>query len=126
MKSKSRLPVVSARTVFGRVVRAVQRAYRSNPSWSHIAALYGVSKGTANRVGHGYEPKSPAIRRALRLPIYIRVLACATCGHMHLNPSKVCPTRNRVNRQIRMSISDLPVAVLGWKIRNREEMPDAN
>jgi len=87
-----------------------------------LSAQLHVSAGTLSRVIDGYEPKSPQIRRALGLPIIVRVLACAMCGQMHLNPSKVCPTRNRVNRQIRMPIAELPARVLAWKIRNREEM----
>ena len=96
-------------------------------SWHYVARKEGLSVGTIIRiVKDGYEPKSPTIRRALGLPIYVRVLACAMCGQMHLNPSKICPTRNRVNRQIRMPIAELPARVLAWKLRNREEMPDAD
>jgi len=93
----------------------------------HFHSSLRVKPGTLSRIANSdYEPKSPHIRRALGLPIYVRVLACATCGQMHLNPSKVCPTRNRVNRQIRMSISELPTNILKWKLLNREEMPNAD
>lgn len=37
-------------------------------TWRQIGALYGVSSGTAHRIATmGYEPKDPAIRRALGL-----------------------------------------------------------
>jgi len=91
------------------------------PSWHYVALKMGLSVGTVIRVIKGIEPKSARIRHALSLPVYETIPACMICGRVHLNPSKVCPIRNRERRYRRMPIAELPTRVLAWKLRHREE-----
>ena len=79
----------------------------------------GLSVGTVIRVAReGYEPKAPHIRRILNLPLFVTVIACAKCGQVHRLLKKCGGRKPRAY----MRIADMPVALLAWKMRNREEM----
>jgi len=88
-------------------------------SWHYVAREMGLSVGTAIRVARdSYEPKAPHIRRILNLPVYVTLIACAKCGQVH-RLLKKCGDRKSRNYA---HIADMPVALLAWKMRNREEM----
>ena len=105
-----------------RVQKRAQAIYRScGKSWTKAAHQMGVSRGTLIRVAAGYEPKQPDIRRALGLPIYISIVTCAKCGKRH-DEIKTCPDKRRRIRHSDKPIASMPIAVLHWKLINREVM----
>lgn len=66
-------------------------------SWEAVARENGVSIGTAVRVSHGYEPKTPSIRAVLGLPITAPALVCAIHGVVHV--SSRCPSKRKTMKR---------------------------
>jgi hypothetical protein len=63
---------------FAHSLNGIQKAliehHGTSLSWAKTAAFFGISKGTAWRIGtQKYEPKSPEIRKQLGLPEIITV-----------------------------------------------------
>lgn len=76
-----------------------------------------VSAGTLNRIANDeqYEPRRPAIRKALGLPCYAPAPVCPKHGVVHRGQ---CPK----NRKPPKSLWDWPVRELARAIRERKEM----
>ena len=100
-----------------RAQKRILRLKRELGSWRAVGREVGLSAGTLIRISQGYEPRSSHIRHALGLPIYVTLQVCAKCGKVH-RQHKQCTSKPRTYQRI----ADMPVAVLAWKIRNREEI----
>lgn len=58
------------------IKKAIAAAYLANKSWRKAGAQFGISGALAYRiVKRNYEPKTPAIRLALGLPVSAQVIA---------------------------------------------------
>jgi len=88
---------MSAQTSFVQPLDALRRdllaarALNDPPTpWRVLALSYpGVPAGTLCAIAKGREPKAPAIRAALGLPVLIPAPACA-CGEVHVRRGR-CP-----------------------------------
>ena len=77
---------------FSDVQKRIISAHDRLHSWRKVGLEFGISKGTADRIGDGIEPRDIHIRSALGLDVLIPAPACRICGDVHV--SKRC-TRPR-------------------------------
>lgn len=93
----------------------IHRAYKRQQNWRRAAAEFGINPGTAWDICHGYEPKSPSLRRKLGLPALGFAPVCIKCGGIHVMTR--CPN----TRQSR-DLYAMPPGELRWRLENREEI----
>lgn len=82
---------------------------RTLGNWEAVASEIGVSLGTTVRVANGYEPKQPAIREALGLPVTAPAPVCPKCGVVHIR--KTCPPAGP--RKPRRNVKAIIMAAFG-------------
>ena len=82
-------------------------------SWSRLAQIYGISKGTLNAYSRGRKIKNPAHRRIFGLPEFVNIPACPVCGKVHLrqHPHERKPTDTTPEAKRRRAIDRLTGAV---------------
>lgn len=91
----------------------IKKAYQKEKNWRRVAQQFGINEGTAWDIAHGYEPKTPELRRKLGLPSLAPAPVCTRCGDVHV--TKRCTAKPRHVTRWR----DLPVEALRLAIELR-------
>lgn len=79
-------------TICDTVRRQLRVDYDQLGGWRAVGEKYGVKAGTVQRVAtSAYEPRDPAIRLALGLPVTAPAPICLDCGQVHV--ASACTAR---------------------------------
>lgn len=89
MTNRSRMPVQT----LDKARRSLKRAHKQFGTWRAVGKHFGIPAGTACSVAKGRDPQTPAIRKALGLPVLHLAPACPACGVVHV--SKRCPAKRK-------------------------------
>ena len=83
---------------------AIRTDYKRFGSWRKVGEKYGVTKGMAYRIAHGYEPREAHIRHLLNLPALVELPPCKTCGGNH--GMKRCPGKGKPRARRAINLAD--------------------